>query len=169
MQRLALIASPLPHLNRTRPFRAACGNALSNRARLITLPLGNDAHHTACRYRLARQHAAEHRRAGVVHAFRHLCLYQLLRAHICDGDLLATPHETVRHHLEEMPTSSRTLRRTRPGIASRYRDGVLWSPAYFARQPAVLRWRSTRSMSSNRGSALPPRPRGRGFRTLKIW
>jgi hypothetical protein len=74
MQRPALIASPLPHLKRTRPFRAACGNALTNRARLITLPLGNDAHHTACRYRLARQHVAEHRPAGVVHAFRHLCL-----------------------------------------------------------------------------------------------
>ena len=28
-------------------------------------------------------------------------------------------------------TSSRTLRRNRPDIASRYRDGVLWSPAYF--------------------------------------
>jgi putative transposase len=29
-------------------------------------------------------------------------------------------------------TSSRRLRRNRPDIASRYRDGVLWSPAYFA-------------------------------------
>jgi putative transposase len=29
-------------------------------------------------------------------------------------------------------TSSRLLRKQRPDIASRYRDGVLWSPAYFA-------------------------------------
>jgi putative transposase len=29
-------------------------------------------------------------------------------------------------------TSSRMLRRNRPDIASRYRDGELWSPAYFA-------------------------------------
>jgi putative transposase len=29
-------------------------------------------------------------------------------------------------------TSSRMLRRNRPDIASRYRDDVLWSPAYFA-------------------------------------
>ena len=29
-------------------------------------------------------------------------------------------------------TSSRMLRRKRPDIASRYRGGVLWSPAYFA-------------------------------------
>ena len=29
-------------------------------------------------------------------------------------------------------TSSRMLRRNRPDIASRYGDGVLWSPAYFA-------------------------------------
>ena len=29
-------------------------------------------------------------------------------------------------------TSSRLLRKERPDIASRYRDGVLWSPAYFA-------------------------------------
>jgi putative transposase len=29
-------------------------------------------------------------------------------------------------------TSSRLLRKSRPDIASRYRDGVLWSPAYFA-------------------------------------
>jgi putative transposase len=29
-------------------------------------------------------------------------------------------------------TSSRLLRRNRPDIASCYRDGVLWSPAYFA-------------------------------------
>ena len=29
-------------------------------------------------------------------------------------------------------TSSRMLRKTRPHIASRYRDGVLWSPSYFA-------------------------------------
>jgi hypothetical protein len=105
MQRPAFITSPLPHLKRTRPFRAAGGNALTNRARLGTLPLGNDAHHTACRYRLARRHVAEHRPAGVVHAFRHPCLCQLLRAHICDVDLPVMPHETVRHHAEEMPTS----------------------------------------------------------------
>ena len=29
-------------------------------------------------------------------------------------------------------TSSRLLRKERPGIARRYRDGVLWSPSYFA-------------------------------------
>ena len=29
-------------------------------------------------------------------------------------------------------TSSRVLRRLRPDIARRYRNGVLWSPAYFA-------------------------------------
>ena len=29
-------------------------------------------------------------------------------------------------------TSSRMLRKARPDIANRYRDGVLWSPSYFA-------------------------------------
>jgi putative transposase len=29
-------------------------------------------------------------------------------------------------------TSSRLLRQARPGIAAQYRDGVLWSPSYFA-------------------------------------
>ncbi|MBO0863374.1 MAG: transposase [Chloracidobacterium sp.] len=29
-------------------------------------------------------------------------------------------------------TSSRLLRQERPGIAARYRKGVLWSPSYFA-------------------------------------
>jgi putative transposase len=29
-------------------------------------------------------------------------------------------------------TSSRLLRKGRPDIANRYRDGVLWSPSYFA-------------------------------------
>lgn len=29
-------------------------------------------------------------------------------------------------------TSSRGLRKARPDIAARYRDGVLWSPSYFA-------------------------------------
>jgi putative transposase len=29
-------------------------------------------------------------------------------------------------------TSSRLLRKARPDIATRYRDGVLWSPSYFA-------------------------------------
>jgi len=29
-------------------------------------------------------------------------------------------------------TSSRRLRKRRPDIAARYRDGVLWSPSYFA-------------------------------------
>jgi hypothetical protein len=36
---------------------------------LGTVPLGNDAHHAACRNRLVRQHVAEHRPAGVVHDF----------------------------------------------------------------------------------------------------
>jgi hypothetical protein len=35
------------------------------------------------------------------------------------------------------------------------------------RRPAALR--SSSSMSSNRGSALPPRPKGRSFRALKDW
>jgi putative transposase len=29
-------------------------------------------------------------------------------------------------------TSSRGLRKARPDVAARYRDGVLWSPSYFA-------------------------------------
>ena len=47
-------------------------------------------------------------------------------------------------------TSSRMLRRNRPDIASRYRDDVLWSPAYFAASAggaplAIIKpaWRAT--------------------------
>jgi hypothetical protein len=32
------------------------------------------------------------------------CLRELVRAHPCDGDLCVMPHETARHHVEEMPT-----------------------------------------------------------------
>jgi hypothetical protein len=45
---------------------------------------------------------------------------------------------------------SRRLRRNRPNIASRYHDGVLWSPAYSAASAGD--WRSSSSMSSNRAS-----------------
>jgi hypothetical protein len=61
MQRPARITSPLPHSKRTQPFRAAGGNAPTNRAGSGTVALGNDAHHTACRNRFVRQHVAEHR------------------------------------------------------------------------------------------------------------
>jgi hypothetical protein len=66
MQGHAFLTSPLPHLKRTQPFRAAGGNApTTNRARLGTVSPGNDARETACRNRPVRQHVAEHRPAGV--------------------------------------------------------------------------------------------------------
>jgi putative transposase len=52
--------------------------------------------------------------------------------------------------------SSRMLRRNRPDIASRYRDGVLWSPAYFAASAGG--WRSSSSMSREQRQRAPSSP-----------
>jgi hypothetical protein len=105
---------PVPRLERTQPFRAACGNAPPKRARLGPVPLGNDAHHTAGRNRLVRQQVGEHRPAGVVHGLRHVCLRQLLRAHICEVDLRAMRTKPRDITWEEMPTPVGDFRRTRP-------------------------------------------------------
>jgi hypothetical protein len=63
LQRPARITSRLPHFKRTQPFRAAGGNAPTNRARLGTVALGNDGHHAACRNRLVRPLRSIERRA----------------------------------------------------------------------------------------------------------
>ena len=61
--------------------------------------------------------------------------------------------------------SSRRLRDMRPEISGRYRDGVLWSPSYFVAScggaPLSI---IADYVRSQREDALPPRPKGQGFR-----
>jgi hypothetical protein len=156
MQRPALVTSTLPHLKRTQPFRAASQTEHTwelyrSRTTRITPPVAIDLYDRVLRSIDQPASCTD---------FAIPCLRQLLRAHICDVDLPVMPHETVRHHLQEMPTSSRMLRRTRPDIASCYRDVFCGRRPISLCQPAALRWRSSSSMSSNRGSALPPRLKG---------
>jgi hypothetical protein len=89
---------PVPRLERTQPFRAACGNAPPKRARLGPVPLGNDAHHTAGRNRLVRQQVGEHRPAGVVHGLRHVSSPASSGSHL-RGRPPRNAHETARHHV----------------------------------------------------------------------
>jgi putative transposase len=65
--------------------------------------------------------------------------------------------------------SSRRLREDRPEVSGRYRQGVLWSPSYFAAScggaslSVISQYvRSQREASYGR-PAIPPRPEGRGF------
>jgi putative transposase len=61
--------------------------------------------------------------------------------------------------------SSRRLREHRPEMTGRYRQGVLWSPSYFAAScggaPLSV---IAEYIKSQRGAPLPPRPKRRGFR-----
>src|SRR5215467_5288181 len=61
--------------------------------------------------------------------------------------------------------SSRLLREHRPEISGRYKDGVLWSPSYFAGScggaPLSV---IAEYIRNQRGAAPPPRPKRRGFR-----
>ena len=62
--------------------------------------------------------------------------------------------------------SSRKLREIRPEVADRYRDGVLWSPSYFAGScgGAPLSVIAEYVRSQREGAVLPPRPERPGFR-----
>ena len=62
--------------------------------------------------------------------------------------------------------SSRKLREMRPEVAGRYRNGVLWSPSYFAGScgGAPLSVIAEYVRSQREGAALPPRPEPRDFR-----
>jgi putative transposase len=61
--------------------------------------------------------------------------------------------------------SSRRLREHRPEMTGRYRQGVLWSPSYFAAScggaPLSV---IAEYIKSQRVAPLPPRPKGQGFR-----
>jgi putative transposase len=64
--------------------------------------------------------------------------------------------------------SSRLLRDQRPEVCDRYKDGVLWSPSYFAgscggAQLVVI----TEYIRNQRKAAPPFRPEGRDFRRGK--
>ena len=64
--------------------------------------------------------------------------------------------------------SSRKLREMRPEVAGRYRNGVLWSPSYFAGScggaPLSVIAEYVRSQREGAGPADPPRPERRGSR-----
>jgi len=61
--------------------------------------------------------------------------------------------------------SSRLLRESRPEIIGRYKDGVLWSPSYFAGSCGGAPLSIIAAYIRNqRKAAPPPRPEGRGFR-----
>jgi putative transposase len=62
--------------------------------------------------------------------------------------------------------SSRKLREMCPEVAGRYRNGVLWSPSYFAGScgGAPLSVIAEYVRSQREGAALPPRPERQGFR-----
>jgi REP element-mobilizing transposase RayT len=62
--------------------------------------------------------------------------------------------------------SSRRLRKRRPEVRGRYWRSVLWSPSYFAasRSGAPLSIIAEYVRNQRQRDALPPRPRGRGFR-----
>jgi hypothetical protein len=55
----AVRANPVSYSKRAHTFRTTVGNTPAARAHLGTVPFGYDAHHTACRNRLVRQHVAE--------------------------------------------------------------------------------------------------------------
>jgi REP element-mobilizing transposase RayT len=129
---------------------------------LATVPLGNDAHHKDRRKRFDA--AALAWLTG--HARQ---VFAKMDCRLLAGDGEAD-HLRILVELSVSVlvnafkgTSSRRLRRNRPHIASCYRDDVLW------RRLAALRGRSSSRMSSNSGSALPPRAKARGFRALKMW
>jgi putative transposase len=61
--------------------------------------------------------------------------------------------------------SSRLLREHRPEISGRYKDGVLWSPSYFAGSCAGAPLSIVAEYIRNqREAAASPRPQGRGVR-----
>lgn len=63
-------------------------------------------------------------------------------------------------------TSSRYLREDRPEISGCYRNGVLWSPSYFAGScgGAPLSVIAEYVKQQRKEAPLPPRPKGRGIR-----
>jgi putative transposase len=65
--------------------------------------------------------------------------------------------------------SSRRLREDRPEVSGRYRQGVLWSPSYFAAScggaslSVISQYVQSQREASYGRPAIPPRPGGRGF------
>jgi putative transposase len=64
--------------------------------------------------------------------------------------------------------SSRLLRETRPEVSRRYQQRVLWSPWYLVvscggTPPSII----ADDVRNQRKAALPPQPKGRGFRAGK--
>ncbi|WP_282026678.1 IS200/IS605 family transposase [Limimaricola cinnabarinus] len=65
--------------------------------------------------------------------------------------------------------SSRRLREQRPEITGRYREGVLWSPSYFAAScggaplSVIADYVKSQRETASGHSHIPPRPKGRGI------
>jgi putative transposase len=65
--------------------------------------------------------------------------------------------------------SSRRLREDRPEVSGRYRQGVLWSPSYFAAScggaslSVISQYVRSQREASYGHPAIPPRPEARGF------
>jgi putative transposase len=60
--------------------------------------------------------------------------------------------------------SSRLLRDCRPEVRGRYKNGVLWSPSYFAASCGGAPLSIIKQYVESQREALPPRPERRGFR-----